>query len=158
MQCRIDDIEDNSKLRRGVPVAHLIYGVPATINCANYVYFLALEQCNKMENEEATKVFIGTSHIPSHLTYDRGIDKFASRTGIWHILARQQPVSNWGGVQRHGYAKYESNCPTFGWQMSVETGGLFRLAVRLMQAFSSNKSFVLIAFASLIRLLVILFH
>jgi len=31
----IDDIEDNSKLRRGIPVAHLIYGVPATINCAN---------------------------------------------------------------------------------------------------------------------------
>ena len=28
----IDDIEDNSKLRRGSPVAHAIYGVAATIN------------------------------------------------------------------------------------------------------------------------------
>ena len=28
----IDDIEDNSKLRRGVPVAHSIYGVGYTIN------------------------------------------------------------------------------------------------------------------------------
>ena len=28
----IDDIEDNSKLRRGVPVAHSIFGVPSTIN------------------------------------------------------------------------------------------------------------------------------
>lgn len=35
----VDDIEDNSKLRRGVPVAHSIYGVASTINAANYVYF-----------------------------------------------------------------------------------------------------------------------
>lgn len=39
--CRVDDIEDNSKLRRGVPVAHSIYGVASTINTANYVYFQA---------------------------------------------------------------------------------------------------------------------
>ena len=36
----IDDIEDNSQLRRGVPVAHSIFGIPTTINCANYVYFM----------------------------------------------------------------------------------------------------------------------
>jgi hypothetical protein len=36
----IDDIEDNSKMRRGQPVAHSIYGIAQTINCANYVYFL----------------------------------------------------------------------------------------------------------------------
>jgi len=39
----IDDIEDNSKLRRGVPVAHSIFGVPSVINSANYVYFKTLE-------------------------------------------------------------------------------------------------------------------
>ena len=36
----VDDIEDNSKVRRGHPVAHTIYGIAQTINCANYVYFL----------------------------------------------------------------------------------------------------------------------
>ena len=36
----VDDIEDNSKVRRGNPVAHSIYGIAQTINCANYVYFL----------------------------------------------------------------------------------------------------------------------
>lgn len=36
----VDDIEDGSHLRRGIPVAHSIYGVPTTINTANYVYFL----------------------------------------------------------------------------------------------------------------------
>ena len=41
---RIDDIQDNSVLRRGIPVAHSIYGVASTINSANYVYFLGLEK------------------------------------------------------------------------------------------------------------------
>ena len=51
---RIDDIEDNSKQRRGVPggillyqwgvAAHEVFGVASTINAANYVYFIALEQ------------------------------------------------------------------------------------------------------------------
>ncbi len=54
----IDDIEDNSKLRRGVPVAHSIFGVPNTINCANYVYFLAMEQCQSLGSAEASFVFV----------------------------------------------------------------------------------------------------
>lgn len=45
---RIDDVEDDSILRRGVPAAHHIYGIPQTINCANYVYFLALSELTKL--------------------------------------------------------------------------------------------------------------
>jgi geranylgeranyl pyrophosphate synthase len=41
---RMDDVEDNSELRRGIPVAHHIYGIPQTINTANYVYFLAVQE------------------------------------------------------------------------------------------------------------------
>ena len=52
----IDDIEDNSKLRRGNPVAHSIFGVANCINCANYVYFLALERCQRLGRDEALKV------------------------------------------------------------------------------------------------------
>ncbi|KAJ7176600.1 isoprenoid synthase domain-containing protein [Mycena filopes] len=40
----VDDIEDDSQLRRGAPVAHKIYGIPQTINTANYVYFLAYQE------------------------------------------------------------------------------------------------------------------
>ena len=47
----VDDIEDNSLLRRGVPVAHAIFGIPSTLNCANYVYFIALEQCHALREE-----------------------------------------------------------------------------------------------------------
>jgi len=52
----IDDIEDNSKLRRGQPVAHSIFGVAQVINTANYVYFLALSKCQDLNNAEAMKV------------------------------------------------------------------------------------------------------
>jgi geranylgeranyl diphosphate synthase, type III len=55
---RIDDIEDSSELRRGKPVAHAIYGVPATINCANYVYFLSLQKCAALQNDRAMNVYI----------------------------------------------------------------------------------------------------
>jgi geranylgeranyl diphosphate synthase type 3 len=44
----VDDIEDDSELRRGKPVAHKIYGVPQAINSANYVYFLAYQEVFKI--------------------------------------------------------------------------------------------------------------
>ena len=55
----IDDIEDNSKLRRGIPVAHSIFGIPSVINGANYAYFLALEKCHALKNPMAMNVFVG---------------------------------------------------------------------------------------------------
>lgn len=45
---RIDDVQDDSELRRGFPVSHLIYGVPQTINTANLVYFLAIQDILKL--------------------------------------------------------------------------------------------------------------
>lgn len=40
----VDDIQDNSQLRRGKPVAHKVYGIPQTINTAYYVFFLAYKE------------------------------------------------------------------------------------------------------------------
>lgn len=56
---RIDDIEDHSVLRRGMPVAHKIYGVPLTINCANYAYFIALKKITDLGNDQALRIFCG---------------------------------------------------------------------------------------------------
>jgi geranylgeranyl diphosphate synthase type 3 len=53
----LDDIEDNSILRRGLPVAHKIYGTPSTINSANYVMFICLERVLDLGHPEAVKVF-----------------------------------------------------------------------------------------------------
>lgn len=54
---RIDDIQDNSILRRGIPVAHSIYGVASTINAANYVMFIALERVLSLNHPDATTVY-----------------------------------------------------------------------------------------------------
>jgi geranylgeranyl diphosphate synthase, type III len=56
---RIDDVEDNSILRRGIPVAHGIFGIPQTINSANYVYFMALQEVTKLNKPELLQVFTG---------------------------------------------------------------------------------------------------
>lgn len=64
----IDDVEDDSVLRRGVPAAHHLFGLPQTINCANYVYFLALDEIIKLKNPEMVKIYTGmfpTSLHPS---------------------------------------------------------------------------------------------
>ena len=109
----IDDIEDNSKLRRGMPVAHSIFGVPATLNCANYVYFLALEKCHSLENSKAMSIF-----VQELLNLHRGQGQ--------DILWREQV-----------------HCPTleqYTHMILDKTGGLFRLAVGLMQAFSDNHT------------------
>ena len=53
----LDDIEDNSLLRRGIPVAHKIYGEASTINCANYVMFIGLEKVLGLGHHDATAVF-----------------------------------------------------------------------------------------------------
>jgi geranylgeranyl diphosphate synthase type 3 len=109
----VDDIEDSSKLRRGVPVAHSIYGVANTINCANYVYFLALEQCTSLNCPRALHVF-----VQELLNLHRGQGQ--------DILWRE-----------------ECRCPTeeqYRQMVLDKTGGLFRLAVGLMQAIATSPS------------------
>ncbi|XP_059156776.1 geranylgeranyl pyrophosphate synthase-like isoform X1 [Physella acuta] len=110
----IDDIEDSSKLRRGIPVTHSIFGVPQTINTANYVYFLALEKLFSLGKlEETTRVF---TESLLELHRGQGMD----------IYWRDSVV-----------------CPTeedYKLMVIRKTGGLFGLAVELMQLFSSNKS------------------
>jgi geranylgeranyl diphosphate synthase type 3 len=61
LHCRIDDILDNSILRRGIPVAHKIYGVASTINAANYVLLTELKRVLNFNHPEATTVF--TKHV-----------------------------------------------------------------------------------------------
>lgn len=38
----VDDIEDNSEMRRGRPCSHLLYGTDVAVNCGNALYFLPL--------------------------------------------------------------------------------------------------------------------
>lgn len=54
----VDDIEDDSRRRRGVPSAHRVFGLASTLNTANYVYFIALEKCLKLGRSSAIEVCI----------------------------------------------------------------------------------------------------
>jgi geranylgeranyl diphosphate synthase type 3 len=53
LHSRIDDMEDHSVLRRGVPAAHTIYGVPSTINAAIYAYLVALNMVHILNHPKA---------------------------------------------------------------------------------------------------------
>ncbi|XP_004931181.1 terpene synthase [Bombyx mori] len=109
----IDDIQDNSILRRGIPVAHSIYGVASTINAANYAMIIALEKTLELGHPLATTVYT------------------------------EQLLELHRGQGMEIYWRDNFQCPSEDEykQMTIKkTGGLFMLAIRLMQLFSENKS------------------
>jgi geranylgeranyl diphosphate synthase type 3 len=109
----IDDVEDNSNLRRGVPVAHHIFGTAQTINSANYVYFCALQEIAKLNNPEAIQIY--TDEL-LNLHRGQGMDLF------WRDTL---------------------TCPSEDDYLEMvgnKTGGLFRLAIKLMHACSPSHN------------------
>ena len=108
----VDDVQDSSELRRGFPVAHSIFGVPQTINSANYMYFVALQELQKLKNHKAVSTF---AEELVHLHRGQGMDLF------WRDTL---------------------TCPTEDEYLEMvgnKTGGLFRLGIKLMQAESSSS-------------------
>ena len=51
----LDDIEDSSLVRRGLPCAHLVYGIPSTMNSATYYMFVVLQRI--LENAPKDRVY-----------------------------------------------------------------------------------------------------
>ncbi|XP_011883338.1 PREDICTED: geranylgeranyl pyrophosphate synthase isoform X1 [Vollenhovia emeryi] len=106
----IDDIQDNSILRRGIPVAHSVYGIASSLSAANYVLFIALERVVNLQHPAATKVYMEQL---LELHRGQGMDIFWRDNFI---------------------------CPTEADYKTMtirKTGGLFNLAVRLMKLFST---------------------
>lgn len=119
----IDDIQDNSMLRRGRPVAHNIFGVAQTINAGNYVYFLALKELEKLDDPMKAMDIYTTEMM--YLHRGQGMDLY------WRDTL---------------------TCPTeddYLEMVSNKTGGLFRLAVKLMQS-QSPTSFDCLPLAELL--------
>ncbi|KAG6008994.1 hypothetical protein E4U21_003546 [Claviceps maximensis] len=107
----VDDVQDSSELRRGFPVAHHIFGVPQTINSANYIYFVALQEIQKLQNPQSISVF---AEELINLHRGQGMDLF------WRDTL---------------------SCPTEDDYLEMvgnKTGGLFRLGIKLMQAESAT--------------------
>ncbi|MGD0836891.1 MAG: polyprenyl synthetase family protein [Polyangia bacterium] len=44
----VDDIEDDSKLRRGGRTVHRVHGMPKALNAGNWMYFLAVRQIEEL--------------------------------------------------------------------------------------------------------------
>lgn len=110
----VDDVEDSSLLRRGIPVAHSIFGTAQTINSANYVYFCALQELQKLGNPKALEIY--TEEL-LNLHRGQGMDLF------WRDTL---------------------TCPSEDDYLEMvgnKTGGLFRLAVKLMQAESKSTRY-----------------
>ncbi|RDA82765.1 hypothetical protein CP532_2031 [Ophiocordyceps camponoti-leonardi (nom. inval.)] len=109
----LDDIEDGSSLRRGKPATHMLFGVPQTINSANYLFAIALEELSNLGSEKAYSIF-ATELRNLHL--GQGMDLY------WTCHVR---------------------CPTEAEYMLMidgKTGGLFRLLSRLLRAESEVGS------------------
>ncbi|KAL8670984.1 MAG: hypothetical protein Q9168_004498 [Polycauliona sp. 1 TL-2023] len=108
----IDDIQDGSDLRRGQPSAHTVFGVAQTINSANYAYFLAQKELLNLRQASAMVSIFNEELVNLH----RG-----QGTDIYWRDALTTPTED-------EYLMMVSN----------KTGGLFRLAIRLMQAVSER--------------------
>ncbi|KAI4245619.1 MAG: hypothetical protein L6R40_002420 [Gallowayella cf. fulva] len=122
----IDDVEDGSLLRRGIPVAHSIFGTAQTINSANYVYFKALNELLKLGNPEVVRIYADEL---SNLHRGQGMDLF------WRDTL---------------------TCPSeedYLEMVGNKTGGLFRLAVKIMQAESLNNETDYIPLVSVVGML-----
>lgn len=108
----VDDIEDNSQLRRGQPVAHSIFGAAQTFNSGNYVYFLALREIQRLNSPQAIEIYVDAL---IHLHRGQGMDVFWRDSLI---------------------------CPTeeeYLDMVSNKTGALFCLAIELLQIGSNVK-------------------
>jgi geranylgeranyl diphosphate synthase type 3 len=114
----VDDVEDSSLLRRGIPVAHSIFGTPQTINSANYVYFRALSLLLSMNNPKLIEIF--TEEL-LNLHRGQGMDL---------------------------YWRDSLTCPSEADYLEMvgnKTGGLFRLAIKLMQAESKTDMYLVLS-------------
>ncbi|SCV03125.1 LAME_0H07910g1_1 [Lachancea meyersii CBS 8951] len=131
----VDDIEDNSEWRRGLKASHLVYGTPMTINTANYMYFYAMECLKELAQDSETgllnQLLIIFNEEMLNLHRGQGLD----------IYWRDELVV----PDERQYLNMVMN----------KTGGLFRLTIRLMEAFSTefNGSDSLVPLSNLLGIL-----
>lgn len=118
----IDDIEDNSVLRRGIKTSHLVFGVPMTINSANYMYFVAMNLIPQLINEEGNLREESQSiQVQLYQIFNEELCNLHRGQGLdiyWrdnNIIPTEEKYFN---------------------MVINKTGGLFRLTIRLMELLS----------------------
>ncbi|KAF8250240.1 geranylgeranyl pyrophosphate synthase [Wilcoxina mikolae CBS 423.85] len=102
----LDDIEDNSPLRRGKAATHTIFGHAQSINAANFMYVKATAQVQKGLNPQALDVLL------------------------------EELEGLYLGQSWDLYWKHNLMCPTEEEYINMvdhKTGGMFRMLLRLME-------------------------
>lgn len=110
----IDDIEDGSEIRRGITTSYLIYGVPMTINSANYMYFKAMEILQMISDGDGIilqDLMVIFNEEMINLHRGQGLDIY------W----------------RDSFPRITPNDQMYFNMVMNKTGGLFRLTVRIME-------------------------
>ncbi|GIC93128.1 terpene cyclase [Aspergillus udagawae] len=103
----LDDLQDNSPLRRGKPSTHSIYGIAQTINSATYQYITATDITAQLQNSENFHIFV-------------------EELQQLHV-----------GQSYDLYWTHNTLCPTIAEYLKMvdmKTGGLFRMLTRMMIA------------------------
>ena len=121
----IDDIEDNSLLRRGEPAAHVKYGVDVSVNMGNLMYFLPTMILDK---PEVKNIFNTETRLDILSDFNRAMRKVHFGQGfdiLWHREKHIFPDKD----------SYLAMC-------SLKTGSLAALGAELgvRAAFSANES------------------
>ncbi|XP_069357027.1 terpene synthase-like [Maniola hyperantus] len=108
----VDDIEDKSIVRRGLPAAHCVYGLPMTINAAFHVLFMAL---GKLVNISPKAGEILLEHFVE-VVRGQGLDIYWRENSVCPTEAQYMDMA-----QR-------------------KNGAYYVMAVRLLQSFSEDKT------------------
>ncbi|CCD25102.1 farnesyltranstransferase NDAI_0E02850 [Naumovozyma dairenensis CBS 421] len=118
----IDDIEDNSDLRRGNPSSHVVFGMPMSLNTANYMYFKSMNLIWKMSADQ-------TSILELLQIFNEELMNLHRGQGLdihWRDSLNELRYD--GVPNEQMYFKMVMN----------KTGGLFRLTIRMMEKISPN--------------------
>jgi len=137
----VDDIEDNSAMRRGAPAAHKVYGTALTLNAANYIYMMAVERVIALGsvNNSAEQDDIPSSTKVLELC---NTDDKNSRLTRCISITIEELLNLHRGQGYDIYWREQSVCPQEEDYINMvldKTGGLFRLTVRLMHEFRQEK-------------------
>lgn len=133
----MDDVEDNSDLRRGMPVAHKVYGTPQVLNSANYVYFLVFREIEAMGQGEVHASSGSQSQQHPRLTSQSPAGTKATRS---ERLLIDEMINLHRGQGLDLLWRDTLQCPTeeeYVEMVRNKTGGLLRIAGGLMMIWSA---------------------
>ncbi|KAK5994813.1 Bifunctional sesterterpene synthase astC [Cladobotryum mycophilum] len=115
----LDDIEDNSPIRRGKPAVHTVFGHSQAIHAANFMSVQATRKVRELCNDLAMDVLLDE---------------------LENLYLGQSLDLNW---------KFELRCPAEEEYLNMvdnKTGGMFRLLIRLLQAEAPEQGGINLSF------------